>query len=80
MSDNTTRTRGLGRGLSSLMSDVVTQEPAQSDTATKTDSRTDRTVPIEKVRPNPDQPRRSFNDAALSELAESIGPRVSSSR
>jgi ParB family chromosome partitioning protein len=55
------------------MSDVVTQEPAQSDTVSKTESRADRTVPIEKLRPNPDQPRRSFNDAALSELAESIG-------
>jgi len=55
------------------MSDVVTQDSEQSDTAKKTDSRADRTVPIEKLRPNPDQPRRSFNDAALSELAESIG-------
>ena len=72
MSDNTTRTRGLGRGLSSLMSDVVTQEPAQSDRSAKTESRADRTIPIEKLHPNPDQPRRNFNDTALSELAGSI--------
>jgi ParB family chromosome partitioning protein len=54
------------------MSDVVTQEPAQSDMNVNTESRADRTIPIEKLRPNPNQPRRSFNDAALMELAESI--------
>jgi ParB family chromosome partitioning protein len=29
-------------------------------------------VPVEKIRPNPDQPRRSFNREALEELAASI--------
>ncbi len=72
MSDNKSRTRGLGRGLSSLMSDVVTQESGPPDAAPRNESRADQSVPIEKIRPNPHQPRRSFNDSALSELAESI--------
>lgn len=72
MSDNTSRTRGLGRGLSSLMSDVVAQDATAGDRSSATETRPDRTVPIEKIRPNPDQPRRSFNDAALTELADSI--------
>merc|ERR1712173_483508 len=29
-------------------------------------------VPIEKIRPNPDQPRRHFDETALEELAASI--------
>ena len=61
--------RGLGRGLSALMADVVPQpSPDQSDEP----RRPDRTLPIEQVIPNPDQPRRSFNDVALKELADSI--------
>lgn len=34
--------------------------------------RADTTLPIEQIVPNPDQPRRSFNEEALSELAASI--------
>ncbi len=71
MSENKTRARGLGRGLSSLMSDVVTQEPTATDgPVSKTNP--DRTVPIERIRPNPEQPRRSFDEGALAELADSI--------
>lgn len=29
-------------------------------------------IPIDKIRPNPDQPRKHFDEAALTELAESI--------
>ncbi len=61
--------RGLGRGLSALMSDV------QSDIAPRdqaTPRRPDLRVPIEKVRPNPDQPRRTFSREALEELASSV--------
>jgi ParB family chromosome partitioning protein len=35
----------------------------------------DRSIAIEKIQPNPDQPRRQFDDAALSELAASISER-----
>lgn len=55
--------RGLGRGLSALMGDVETAEAPR---------RADMQVPVEKIRPNPDQPRRTFDGSALGELAESI--------
>ena len=58
--------RGLGRGLSALMSDVGQPEPAA------TPKRPDLVVPVERVRPNPDQPRRTFAEDALQELAASI--------
>ncbi len=61
------KSRGLGRGLSALMSDV-TQEDAQSIAP----RRPDLLVPVERVRPNPDQPRRTFAQEALNELAASI--------
>jgi ParB family chromosome partitioning protein len=59
--------RGLGRGLSALMADVVPESPEQA-----THRAADRALPIEKIKPNPDQPRRRFTDDALNELAESI--------
>lgn len=61
--------RGLGRGLSALMADVGPAEEKSPDApARKADLR----VPIERVFPNPDQPRRHFADEALQELAASI--------
>lgn len=61
------QTRGLGRGLSALMSDVGSEDTAQASP-----KRPDMIVPIERVQPNPDQPRRTFSQAALDELAASI--------
>ena len=61
--------RGLGRGLSALMADVNQPEaPAAADAP----RRADQNVPIERVAPNPDQPRRTFNKEKLQELSESI--------
>lgn len=62
-----TKQRGLGRGLSSLMSDIAeTEQP-------ETPSRSGETrIAIDLIAPNPDQPRRDFSDEALSELASSI--------
>ncbi len=60
--------RGLGRGLSALMADV-----AEDDNKSTSGSRQpDILVPIEKVQPNPDQPRRIFDEEKLQELAASI--------
>ncbi|GGL55231.1 ParB/RepB/Spo0J family partition protein [Wenxinia marina] len=61
--------RGLGRGLSALMSDVG---PERTPEGAERPRRPDTRIPIEAIRPNPDQPRRSFNDEALDELASSI--------
>ena len=60
------KSRGLGRGLSALMSDVTSEDTAQA-----TPKRPDMIVPIEQVQPNPDQPRRTFADDALAELSSS---------
>ncbi|HEY2049203.1 MAG TPA: ParB/RepB/Spo0J family partition protein [Caulobacteraceae bacterium] len=62
--------RGLGRGLSALL------EEAQ--TAVTPERRREAGVvelPVELVRPNPEQPRRSFSQPELDELAESIRER-----
>jgi ParB family transcriptional regulator, chromosome partitioning protein len=67
MARNPKSSRGLGRGLSALMSDVGTV-----DTAQPTPKRPDLVVPVERIRPNPDQPRRTFAEDALGELAASI--------
>lgn len=63
-----TPNRGLGRGLSALMSDVTSPEPAQ----TSSNARSEQTIPVDQVYPNPDQPRRSFDDQALADLTASI--------
>lgn len=69
MADKKQKTRGLGRGLSALMSDVTQDATPQSSQSAR---RADMFVPVEKVEPNPEQPRRVFDDIALRELAGSI--------
>ena len=58
--------RGLGRGLSALMADV--NEPEKSEAPRSADQQ----VPIEKIHPNPDQPRKRFESAPLDDLVASI--------
>lgn len=61
------RQRGLGRGLSALMADVAVEgQPAAAD------RRELRRIPIDQVEANPDQPRRTFDEEALQDLAASI--------
>lgn len=71
MTDNKPKTRGLGRGLSALMADVSAQQDERT-TESAQQRRPDLLVPIEKVFPNPDQPRRSFGTEQLQDLAASI--------
>ena len=59
--------RGLGRGLSALMADVA--EPVVSNT---TSGGGEQNVPIEKIKPNPNQPRRTFEQGLLDDLVASI--------
>jgi len=59
------RPRGLGRGLSALMADVA-QDTEQGV------RRADLRVPVEQIRPNPDQPRRTFRPEEMEELAASV--------
>ena len=57
------RSTGLGRGLDSLIS--MDDMPARGSSAIND-------IPIDKITPNPDQPRTFFDDEALKELAGSI--------
>lgn len=69
MAAKKTKSRGLGRGLSALMADVTED---QANPTSDNPRRADMMVPIEKVVPNPDQPRRDFTQDQLEELAASI--------
>ena len=59
----------LGRGLAALIGDVGDEAAVLERT------RSQRRVPIEFLKPNPRNPRRSFADAELDELAASIRER-----
>ena len=64
-----TERRGLGRGLSALMADV---DSTPDRTTPRAPRKADTTIPVDKIFPNPDQPRRLFSEEALKELAASI--------
>ncbi len=68
MSDKRSPKGGLGRGLSALMADV-----AQTQKGPDEMGRTNSYFPIESLVPNPNQPRRTFDQEALAALAASIG-------
>ena len=55
--------KGLGRGLGALLGDFQEAVPEDSNY---------RTVQLHRIEPNPDQPRKDFDEEALQELAESI--------
>ncbi|MCC2112028.1 MAG: ParB/RepB/Spo0J family partition protein [Hyphomicrobiales bacterium] len=61
--------RRLGRGLAALIGDV------DSEVGAIDRARTQRRLPIEFLRPNPRNPRKSFNEEELAELAASIRER-----
>jgi ParB family chromosome partitioning protein len=58
------RTRGMGRGLAAILSAA----PADAEPEL-------RELPVELIAPNPQQPRRSFDEDALVALAESLKDR-----
>lgn len=60
--------RGLGRGLSALMADVHLAGPDQAPLQRRAELQ----VPIEKLEPNPQQPRLDFKQDELESLADSI--------
>lgn len=63
------RQRGLGRGLSALLGEQANEAVAVDGANAPTGVRV---VPIESLKPNPDQPRKTFEQADLDELAASI--------
>jgi ParB family transcriptional regulator, chromosome partitioning protein len=66
-----TARRGLGRGLSALLSEGDAPRP-QPDVGGGEANAPGRETPIELLRRNPDQPRRTFAEDDLEELAASI--------
>ena len=70
MVERKSKSRGLGRGLSSLMGDLK-NEPLTSNENSESQT-IEKLVPVEKIYPNPNQPRKSFQEEKLIELANSI--------
>ncbi|MEF3191497.1 MAG: ParB N-terminal domain-containing protein, partial [Campylobacterales bacterium] len=58
----------LGRGLSAILEEI--EESYINDITAG--AQTVREIPLERIRPNPFQPRKVFDEIALQELAESI--------
>src|SRR5258706_6845908 len=57
----------LGKGLDALISDDAVADVSAAAKASPVNS-----LPIEKIRPNPKQPRRTFGEESLSDLVASI--------
>ena len=55
---------GLGKGLDSLFEDLPMTEDASPDLTR---------LPVREIEPDPDQPRKNFDEDAMAALAESIG-------
>src|SRR5690349_23248587 len=68
MADEAARSR-LGRGLAALIGDVG----EESKSAER--GKAQRKLPIEFLRPNPRNPRRTFTEAELTELTASVQER-----
>lgn len=54
--------RGLGRGLGALLTDYSENDAAQAVT----------TLPLQRIEPNPNQPRKRFDEVELQALGDSI--------
>lgn len=64
------RQRGLGRGLSALLGEAALESAEAPAGAAAAPGPME--TPIELIRRNPDQPRRTFTEAQIGELADSI--------
>jgi ParB family chromosome partitioning protein len=70
MTDKKVERKGLGRGLSALMADINVETPRPG--GEKDTRQGEIRVAVERLKPNPDQPRRDFAPGALEDLAASI--------
>lgn len=64
--------RGLGRGLSALLGEVASEQPLAPGAARPAGIQM---LPVAAIAPNPDQPRRHFDEEALADLASSLAQR-----
>lgn len=60
----------LGRGLEALLGNIDTKSSSETNISSVTAELC--YIPLEKIDPNPDQPRKEFDKTALEELAQSI--------
>ena len=60
--------RGLGRGLEALIPDMIGLDMIEENVH---DERV-QIIDIDKIHPNPDQPRKNFDEKSLKELSDSI--------
>lgn len=60
--------RGLGKGLEALIPDMISFNEIEQDVTTEKIGQ----ISIHKIYPNPNQPRKSFNEESIQELANSI--------
>jgi ParB family chromosome partitioning protein len=71
--------KGLGRGLGALMGEIRREEPLSGANGRGGEGGTPSSglavLPIAEITPDPNQPRRHFDEAALEELAASIAQR-----
>ncbi len=67
-----TKQARVGRGLASLIPDSALDGTPTSPNAPATEREGIRTVPVDELRPNPEQPRKLFDKEELDELAGSI--------
>ncbi len=67
------KNKGLGKGLDSLIPNVVGEAKAKSEVKQEVSEKGPETlVKITRVEPNREQPRKNFDEDALQELADSI--------
>ncbi len=65
--------KALGKGLEELFSsEVLDFDTFESNIMDSTPTNEVKEIPVNEIRPNPYQPRKTFNEEALNELAESI--------
>ena len=78
----TGKKRGLGKGLGAIFGDDIVEEVVEKketgssgkkgDTSVEPEAQKEITVKLSKIEPNREQPRKSFNEEQLAELADSI--------
>jgi ParB family chromosome partitioning protein len=69
------RPSGLGRGLSSLLGEVAQEQPVEGASGSAAQRGGVQSIPVASIEPNLAQPRRTFDEEALAELADSIRAR-----
>lgn len=64
--------KGLGKGLDSLIPKGIVETNVATETSSKEVTKPDEYIKITKVEPNRNQPRKTFDEDELQELADSI--------